>query len=117
MHVTSDQWKWPVALAMVVCSLVPTALLILIDHLELHDAMWLVKHQIIPSFAETFLAYHRLGWFLPIVTTGVAVWVVTGERVSASRLAWVVLLLVVLHLFWLSCGIFAFYLVNQNFNV
>ena len=108
-------WKWPVALGSVACSLVPIALLCCIDHIELYGTVWSHKHQTLPFIAWTFLAYHRLGWLLPILTTVVGVWFLTGKCVTASRLGWAAFLLVILHLFWFSYAILAFYLTNQKF--
>ena len=108
-------WKWPIALAAVACSLVPTALLLYIDYIELHGSVWSHNNRHLPFIAWTFLAHYQGGWLLPVLTAVVAIWFLTGKGVTPSRLAWVVFCLVVLHLFWFSYATLAFYLTNQSF--
>ena len=109
------RWKVPVALGLVVASLVPILLLTCIEYTDTHWSMWAYKQQRLSFTGWTFQSYYLLGLILPILTTIVAVWFVVGKFVTAARLAWVVLLLAILHLFWLSWGILAFYYTNQSF--
>jgi hypothetical protein len=115
MKFEKDAWKVPVALGMILCSLVPVVLLYAIDSFDLANSVWAFRHLRLPPIAETFLSCYRAGFVLPILTTVVAIWFVTGKSVTAARLSWAILLLIVLHLFWLSWGILAFYLANQKF--
>jgi hypothetical protein len=109
------KWKLPTALGMVLCSLVPVLLFAIIEHIEVNSSMWAYKHRALSFIAWTFQSYYLFGLILPILTAGVAVWVIIGESLTRARLAWLMLMLLVLHLFWLSYGILAFYFTNQNF--
>ena len=103
------------ALGMVVCSFVPVVLLYFIDSIDFRSSERAFRHLPPPHIAYIFQDHYRVGLVLPILTTIVAVWFVTGKSVTATRLTWAILLLVILHLFWLSWGILAFYLANQKF--
>ena len=115
MKFRNSSWKVPVALGMVVCSLVPVCLLYFIDAIDFSSSERAFKHLPPPRLAYIFQDFYQVGLILPILTLIVAVWFVLGKSIADVRLTWAVLFLVVLHLFWLAWGILAFYLANQNF--
>jgi hypothetical protein len=108
-------WRWPMAIAMVLCSLVPVSLLYLIYAIDYRSSWWAFKHLPRPFLTVAFHSSIQLGFILPILTAVVAIWFGAGRSCTAARFAWAVLALVILHLFWLSWGILGFYLANQHF--
>jgi hypothetical protein len=75
-----------------------------------------VKHIIPPPYiAHRFQDYQQVGLILPLITTVVAIWFLTGKSVTMTRMAWAALGLLVLHFLWLSWGLVALYLANQTF--
>jgi hypothetical protein len=120
MKPENSYWKLPLALGMVVCSFVPVFLMYCIAHVEYkYSVVWAHGSLPPPHIAWTFRACYRAGFILPVLTTVVAVWFVSGKFITVARLAWAILILVVLHLYWLSYGILAFYMANtvQKFNL
>jgi len=77
-------------------------------------AIWF-GHYPLAKLPLTFQACYRVGLSLPILTTFVAIWFASGKCVTVARLMWVLLILIVLHLLWLSYGILALYFTNQSF--
>lgn len=110
-----SDWRLPLGLGMVMCSLVPTLLLFWIDYIDFHSAMWVHGHYLLSVGAQQFKSHYQVGLILPILTTAVAIWFLSGKFVTLTRLAWSILILIVLHLIWLSYGILAFYSSNQKF--
>ena len=115
MKFTVTPWKWPVAIGMTLCSLVPVSLFYLIYTIDYRSSWWAFKHYPRPFITEAFHSSIQLGFILPILTTAVGIWFAVGGSCTAARFAWVILALVVLHLFWLCWGILGFYLANQSF--
>jgi hypothetical protein len=115
MKSASTFWKWPVAMGMVLFSLVPITLLWFIYAIDFRSSWWAFKHLPPPFISESFHFCIPFGFCLPILTAVVAGWFAFGGSVTTARLAWSILLLAILHLFWLSWGILGFYLVNQKF--
>jgi len=115
MELKDIHWKLPVALGMVVCSSVPIVLLFCVDYVEFHNTVWVHGHYPLAKLPLTFQACYRVGLILPILTTLVAIWFAFGKCVTVARLMWVLLILIVLHLLWLSYGILALYFTNQSF--
>jgi len=115
MKISDCHWKIPIALGIVLSSLVPVVLLCFIDAMDLKCSEWAYKHQALPTIAWTFRSSYLVGFVLPILTTASAIWFVVGKSVGIARLAWVAFLLIVLHLIWFSWGILGFYLTNQKF--
>jgi hypothetical protein len=115
MKPENNHWKIPVALGMVACSLMPVALVCFIDAIDFSSSEWAYKQHVLPPISWNFRSCYLIGYILPILTTAVAIWFAKGRSVTAKRLAWAVFLLIILHLFWLSWGILAFYLANQKF--
>jgi hypothetical protein len=107
--------RMPAALGMIVCSLMPIVLLYFIDSVDLAGSEWAYKHLPRPYIAEEFLHVYRLGLVLPVLTIIFAIWFVFGRSATVNRSAWVIFVLLLLHLVWLSWGILAFYLANQTF--
>ena len=105
------------ALGMVVCSLIPILLFFWIDYTEFHYTVWVHRSYVLPHGALVFKHYYQLGLILPVLTAGVSSWLVSGKLFTVTRFAWIVLPLVVLHLFWLSFGLLALYSINQKFVV
>ena len=115
MNTKINHWKVPVALSVIACSLASVVLLYAVNSIDLAGSWWAYKHLPRPWIAEEFLRFYRMGLVLPVLTITVAIWFLGGKSVTANRLAWIAFLLVLLHLFWLSWGVLAFYLANQTF--
>jgi hypothetical protein len=115
MKTADHHWKIPVALGIIFSSLIPVALVCFIDGIDFKCSKWAYEHQALPTIAWSFQSCYRVGMALPILTTAAAIWFVVGKTVTGARLAWVALLLIVLHLVWFSWGILGFYLTNQKF--
>lgn len=109
-------WKLPVALGMILCSVVPVSLVTFIETVEVRGSAWAHYHRVLPYIARTYQDYHHLGLILPVVTIGVAVWFLAGKSFTLVKFAWLVLMLVALHLLWLSYAVAAFYFANQTFH-
>lgn len=115
MKCEANCWRLPAALGLCFCSFIPVALLYFIDLCD-QKSVRAVKHIIPPPYiAHRFQDYHQVGLVLPLITIVVAIWFLAGKTVSAARLAWALLVLLILHFFWLSWGIVALYLANQTF--
>ena len=108
-------WRWPVAIAMFLCSLAPVSLLYFIYTIDFQSSWWAHKHYPRPYIPIAFHSSIQLGFVLPVLTAAVGIWFAASRSCSATRFAWAVLALLILHLFWLSWGIFGFYLANQTF--
>lgn len=108
-------WKVPIALSVILCSSVPVLLLTMIEHIEINRSKWAQTHKTLPHIPLTFEQHYLIGLLLPLISVGVAVWFLSGIGVSSTRLAWAIFILLALHLFWLSYGVFSFYLTNQTF--
>ena len=106
----------PLALGIMLCSLVPVGLLTCVEHIEITDSMWAVRHEVTPFISWTFGSIYLMGLGLPALAAGVAVWFLVGGSPRNPRFGWVLVALVALHLFWLSYGLLALYLANQNFK-
>ena len=115
MNSEIKQWKLAAALGMVACSSAPILLLSCIDYIDFNDSKWAHEDIVLPFISRTFGDHYLLGLFLPVLTAAVAVWFLAVTHANYNRIAWALLLLVLLHLFWLSYGILAFYLTNQTF--
>lgn len=115
MNLQGNRWEVPFALGMIFCSLMPVSLLYFIDSIDYRSSDWAYKHKVLPYIAWTFQSFHSVGFVLPFLTMITAVWFLTGKFVTTTRLAWIILLLTILHGLWLSWGILAFYLANQTF--
>jgi hypothetical protein len=115
MKCDHNHWKLPAALGMCFCSIASVALLYFIYYCD-QESVRTVKHIIPPpDIAYEYKVYHQFGLILPLITTVVAIWFLTGKSVTAARSAWAALGLLVLHFLWLSWGLVALYLANQTF--
>jgi hypothetical protein len=114
-NLVANSWKIPIALGVCLVSIAPVVLLYFIDFTDFRNSVKAVRQIPIPHIALEFQRCYQIGLLLPLLTMTVAGWFVFGKSVTAARLSWCCLVLVVLHLFWLSWGILAFYLANQIF--
>jgi formate-dependent nitrite reductase membrane component NrfD len=108
-------WKWPIAIAMFLCSLVPVSLLYLIYAIDFRSSYRAFKHLTPPHIPLIFYELCRLGFLLPILTLALGLWFALSQSVSPAKFAWLLMGLVLLHLLWMSYGILGFYLANQHF--
>jgi hypothetical protein len=100
---------------MVICSLVPVSLLYVIYQIDFRSSYRAFKHIPPPHIPIVFYELCRLGFILPVLAAAMGIWFATSQSVSPAKFAWLLLGLVVLHLFWLAYGILGFYLANQIF--
>jgi len=115
MKITNKSWKIPCAIGMILSSLVPVTLIYIIYHIDFRTSYRVFKH-ITPSHIPiVFYEWCPYGFLLSALTGAVALWLVFSQAYTATRLAWMALGLLLLHLFWLSFGILGFYLANQHF--
>ena len=62
MKISDCHWKIPIALGIVLSSLVPVVLLCFIDAMDLKCSEWAYKHQALPTIAWTFRSSYLVGF-------------------------------------------------------
>jgi hypothetical protein len=67
-----------------------------------------------PAFAGVFRSVYAVGWLLPIVATGISVWLLRKSECTAAQLAWSVSIVTVFLFAWSACSFIAIYTLHVS---